>query len=92
MTVYVRRNGKFVNKHTGEPMLPNDWASQPVAMPQVQSDLEPYKSPLGNYWVDGQAARRNDLKRNGCREVDPSEYEPVFKSPKLEARYARPNK
>lgn len=89
MTVFVRRNGRFVNKTTGKPMLPNNWTSQPVAMPSVQSDIEPYKSPLGNYMVDGRAARREDLKRNGCREVDPSEYEPVFRSPKLEERYAR---
>ncbi len=56
-------------------------------MPRVVSDIEPYKSPLGNYMVDGNTARREDLKRNGCREVDPSEYEPVFRNPRLEERY-----
>lgn len=25
-------------------------------------------------WVDGRRQRRDDLKRSGCREVDPSEY------------------
>ena len=37
-------------------------------------DLPGYKSPLGTGYIDGRAARREDLKKHGCREVDPSEF------------------
>ena len=30
-------------------------------------------SPTGSGWIDGRAARKEDLIRNNCREVDPSE-------------------
>lgn len=42
--------------------------------PSIHSDLPGYISPVGNGWVEGRSARREDLKRSGCREVDPSEY------------------
>ncbi len=41
--------------------------------PYIQSDLPAYKSPLGTGVIEGRAARREDLKRGNCREVDPSE-------------------
>lgn len=46
--------------------------------PYVWSDLPAYKSPLGTGVVDGRKARREDLKRGGCREVDPSEFKPGY--------------
>lgn len=48
--------------------------------PFVWNDLPGYKSPLGTGWIEGRAARREDLKRGGCREVDPSEWQPNPKS------------
>lgn len=39
----------------------------------VQGDLPMYFSPVTNQPVEGRYQRREDLKRNGCREVDPSE-------------------
>lgn len=46
--------------------------------PYIMGDLPAYKSPLGTGVIEGRAARREDLKRGGCREVDPSErvYQP----------------
>lgn len=48
----------------------------PVPGPTVfiQSDLPEYRSPVTGLPVDGRAARREDLERAGCREVDPSEF------------------
>jgi len=43
--------------------------------PFIWSDLEGYVSPVGSGWVEGRAARREDLKRSGCREVSPSELQ-----------------
>ena len=39
----------------------------------VISDLPEYFSPVTGRPVDGRSARREDLARAGCREVDPSE-------------------
>lgn len=80
----------MVCKHTGKPMLDQyERTETRIFAPVVQSDLAPYQSPLGNYWVDGRSARREDLKRNGCREVDPTEYRPEYSRATFEARYAR---
>jgi hypothetical protein len=39
----------------------------------IMRDLPEYRSPVTGLPVDGRAARREDLARAGCREVDPSE-------------------
>jgi hypothetical protein len=70
--VYVMRHGKLV---------PKDEAPQRHAGPYVQSDIPAYKSPLGNGVIDGRSARREELKRNNCREVDPSEWRPTYRNP-----------
>ena len=55
--------------------------------PMIQSDIPAYKSPLGDGAViEGRAARREHLARNGCREVDPSEYRPAYRSEKWAKR------
>ena len=51
-----------------------------LAMPFIQGDLKPYESPVTGKVIEGRAARREDLARAGCREVDPSEYKPVYKN------------
>lgn len=55
------------------------------AGPTIWSDLPAYVSPCSPagspYVVEGRAARREDLKRNGCREVDPSEFTPRLIEP-----------
>jgi len=53
----------------------------------LQSDIKPYVSPFSRKVVDGRTARRDDLERAGCREVDPSEYKPVYKN----ERFCRKN-
>jgi len=55
----------------------------------IQRDLPAYRSPLGNYMVEGRSARREDLKRNNCREVDPSEFKPQWRSKAEKARIAQ---
>jgi len=48
--------------------------------PYVRGDLPAYKSPVTGKVIEGRAARREDLARSGCREVDPSEYKPVYRN------------
>jgi hypothetical protein len=74
MTVYVFRDGQYVNKRTGEPMLSEGERARPIAAPMVVSDLPAYRSPLGDGVVDGRSARREHFKRTNTREVDPSEW------------------
>ena len=54
-----------------------------VYAPMIQSDLPAYFSVASMKWMDGRRARRDDLKRTGCREVDPSEGPKTVKSKKL---------
>ena len=65
--IYFFDKGKLTRKHT----IP-DRSQQ--AGPFLQSDIGGYISPVGNGWIEGRSARREDLKRSGCREIDPSEY------------------
>lgn len=41
----------------------------------VCDDLPGYLSPVTEQWVEGKRARREDLKRSGCRPYDPGEKE-----------------
>lgn len=53
----------------------------PAPRVAVWGDLPAYKSPLGTGMVEGRAARREDLKRGNCREVDPGEFQPRLVAP-----------
>lgn len=39
-----------------------------IEAPAVRADLPPYESPIDGRMIEGRAARREDLKRNNCRE------------------------
>jgi hypothetical protein len=39
--------------------------------PYIAPDLPGYESPIDGKWVEGRAARREDLKRNRCIPYDP---------------------
>lgn len=81
MTTYVWRDDRFVDKRTGKPMLSaKARKTGKVCRPFVRSDLPIYFSPVTGKPVEGRAARREDLARSGCREVDPSEFKPIYKS------------
>lgn len=45
--------------------------------PFIQPDYPAYYSHGTCTWVEGRRARREDLKRSGCREMDPSEIKEV---------------
>lgn len=44
------------------------------------ADLPEYISPITGRPVDGRAERREEMKRHGCREVDTSEFKPVYRN------------
>jgi hypothetical protein len=63
------QNGKWLDKDGNEPPDVSDG----IHVPQLMSDLPAYFSVASGKWVEGRSARRDDLARTGCREVDPSE-------------------
>jgi hypothetical protein len=65
MATYVYRNGRMVDKETGEPMVD---PSQPwvPATPMHIPDIQPYRSPVTGEYISGRRAKRADLERNNC--------------------------
>ena len=77
---YIWRGGEWVDvRGFGPPQL--------ARTPYIWSDLPAYKSPLGTGVVDGRTARREELKRHNCREVEPSEFNAVYRNPKFAKKY-----
>lgn len=65
----VVKNGKFVKGAE----LAKAMGPSPQIIPDYHSG-QFYESPVNHgSWVTSRAERREDMKRAGCREVDPSE-------------------
>lgn len=88
MAVYVYRNGRMVDKHTGAPMVTGDWTP---ATPYTMSDTPGYRSPIDGSWIEGRRARRYDLEKNNCVPYEPS-LSPVkgFRNPRFAKKYGLP--
>lgn len=67
---YVWRDGAWRDPSTNEQMKTPKGV---IGAPMIQSDLPAYFSVVSGKMIDGRRARRDDLKRTGCREMDPSE-------------------
>lgn len=61
-------------------IVAESWQQPGVAAPYVRGDLPSYVSPVTGKPVEGRRARREDLARSGCREVEPSEARPVYRN------------
>lgn len=48
-----------------------------LAAPMILRDLPAHKSPVDGTVIEGRVQRREYLKRNGLREVDPTEWKPT---------------
>ncbi|HEX6963274.1 MAG TPA: hypothetical protein VF175_15510 [Lacipirellula sp.] len=57
---------------------------------QIVPDIKGYLSPCGTGWIDGRAARREDLKRTNSREVDPGEFKVKYTNPRFARKYGLP--
>lgn len=66
--VYDRETGEMVEVVVDAP--------RPSAFPAIHRDTPAYYSMASRKMVDGRVARREDMKRTGSREVDPSEKPP----------------
>lgn len=92
MAKYVWRDNRWVDKETeSKPLLTaKERKRKKVCMPMVRGDLPAYISPVTGKLIEGRAARREDLARSGCREVDPSEYKPIYKNYEFCQKYRKP--
>ena len=61
------------NRDTREIYEVFDQGPAPQVAPHVWSDIPEYQSPLGKHLISSRSARKEELKRNGCREIEPSE-------------------
>lgn len=62
------------NHATGESYDPREREAERAASFQIQKDIPEYLSPVTGKLIGSRSERREDLKRTGCREVDPSEH------------------
>lgn len=69
---YVWRDGAWRDSNGNVMETPDR-----IAVPHIMSDITPYRSVVSNKLIDGRAAQREDLKRSGCRVMDPSEFKPT---------------
>lgn len=70
MRTYVLREGKLVDKRSGEEaQLPVG----PVGAPMLMKPMPEYASPVDGKVISNRQQRRDDLKKNGCREWDPAD-------------------
>lgn len=91
--VYDPQDGKLVDKATyyaQKAARTPSKAAEGISMPYVRGDLPSYKSPVTGQIIEGRAARREDLARTGCREVDPSEFKPVYRNYEFCQKYRKP--
>src|SRR5689334_3887992 len=80
--VYDKTEGKMIprDQFYAAKFARTDSKRSALPIPYVRGDLPAYKSPVTGKVIEGRAARREDLARSGCREVDPSEYKPTYKN------------
>lgn len=77
------RDGDLVERKTGEPLNGN--MPDRVTAPMLMRDVH-YKSPLSLKEVTSRSQRREEMKSHNVREVDPSEYKPVYRTRKWAER------
>lgn len=78
----------IIDKETGK-RADYDPKAKPE-VPYVRGDLPAYFSVASGKWVDGRAARKEDLKRTGCVpwEPDSKRYDPKgFGNPRFAAKH-----
>jgi len=65
---YVQIDGRLIE-------VSPDYQPPKHEAPLVFGDLPSYRSPVNGQWIDGRVARREDLKRTGCRPWEGLEQE-----------------
>lgn len=53
----------------------NQLAPRGVSAPRISSDYAGYTCPVSGKWIEGRAAHEENLRRTGCRILEPGETE-----------------
>jgi hypothetical protein len=85
MSTYVWKDGRFVDKTTGEPMaIP---ARAGFCTPALQV-FQVYRSPVGDHReIGSRQAQRDDLKRHDCVLVPPRDKPRELKNPRFAKKW-----
>lgn len=87
--VYCKERGEMVDKDSGLPMLSQEERARELQVPRVFGDYPAYQSPVTGDWIEGKAARKEDLRKHGC--VDPLDAgprkKPTFKNERFAKKY-----
>lgn len=51
------------------------------------ADKNPYKSPITGAFIDSNHKRREEMKREGVREVDNTEFKPCYRNPEFRKKH-----
>jgi hypothetical protein len=89
---YVYRDGKLVEKRSGTVLKAP--AGAPLACPRIIRDIPDYRSPIDGRVIGSRSEKREDLRRNGCVEWEPSlsptKGKPVFKNERFARKHNLP--
>ena len=90
MARYVWREGRWVNRETGEPAPKRCEAHE--ARVTVISDIEPYRSPVTGEVIGGRRQKRDDLARHNCIDAAelPSPTGGKFRNPAFARKHGMP--
>ena len=83
---------RYVYDHASRQLVEVEGDARPPSRVQIIRDLPAYRSPLGDGWIEGRAARREHMKRTGTREVDPGEWRGGFKNERFARKHGLPLK
>jgi hypothetical protein len=62
MAKYVYRDGRMVDKDTGEPMVdPDEWTP---TVPRLTLDIAGYHSPITNEWIGDRRSERYHMQEH----------------------------
>lgn len=77
---HVFKNGQWWDGDGRPASLPDKLdLSKPLLM-FASSEYEGYECPVTGKWVEGKHAHRENLKRTGCRLLEPGEFEDTKKN------------
>lgn len=79
MTVYVLRDGGFVDKFSGLPLEVRD--PNAICAPMVMRDVPEYRSPINGAPITSRSHQREDLKRNDCTLAEPRRKPRGYRNP-----------
>jgi hypothetical protein len=85
MARYVLKDDQWINRETGEPLkVDPNWTPQ---APHVWRDIPEYRSPIDGQLIGSRSARREDLKRNNCVEIDPPKRPRGYKNERFAKKH-----